>query len=102
MDCNLDLNMVTKAAIMKDPDSAAQKIGEAILEAAENADKYFAGSLELDITRFVTDRIGEAKAESFDRAVKKKIKSLADCPAPAPAPKRRGRPPKDDAARKEG
>jgi len=96
MDCNLDLNMVAKAAIMKDPDSVAKKIGEAILEAAENAGKYFAGSLELDITRFVTDRIGEAKDETFGRVVNKKIKSIADRLAPAPAPKRRGRPPKKE------
>lgn len=94
MDCNLDLDMVAKAALMKDNDSAAQKIGEAILEAAENAGKYFAGSLELDITRFVTERIGKAKDESFDSAVKRKIRTLADCPAPAP--KHRGRPPKKE------
>ena len=92
MDCNLDLDLVAKAALMKDNDSAAQKIGEAILEAAENAGKYFAGSLELDITRFVTERIGKAKDESFDSAVKRKIQSHAGCPAPAP--KRRGRKPK--------
>lgn len=96
MDCNLDLDMVANAAMMKNHDSAAQQIGEAILEAAENAGKYFAGSLELDITHFVTERIGEAKDESFDRALKKKIQSLADCPTPAPAPKRRGRPPKKE------
>lgn len=94
MDCNIDLDMVAKAALMKDHDSAAQKIGEAILEAAENAGKYFAGSLELDITRFVTVRIGEAKDEPFDRAVKKKIQTIADCSAPAP--KRRGRPPRKE------
>ena len=94
MDCNLDLDMVAKAALMKDHDSAAQKIGEAILEAAENAGKYFAGSLELDITRFVAERIGEAKDEPFDRAVKKKIQTIADCPAPAT--KRRGRPPRKE------
>ena len=92
MDCNIDLETVAKATVMKDHDSAAQKIGEAILEAAENAGKYFAGSLELDITRFVTERIGNAKDESFDSAVKRKIQTLADCPAPAP--KRRGRKPK--------
>ncbi len=94
MDCNIDLDLVAKAALMKDHDSAAQKIGEAILEAAENAGKYFAGSLELDVTRFVTERIGESKDESFYRVVKKKNQSLADCPAPAP--KRRGRPPKKE------
>ncbi len=94
MDCNLDLEKVANAALMKDHDSAAQKIGEAILEAAENAGKYFAGSLGLDITRFVTERIGEAKDESFDRAVKKKIMEYSDCPVPAP--KRRGRPPRKE------
>ena len=94
MDCNINLDMVAKAALMKDHDSAAQKIGEAILEAAENAGKYFAGSLELDITRFVAERIGEAKDGSFDSVVKKKIQLLADCPAPAP--KRRGRPPRKE------
>lgn len=92
MDCNIDLEKVANASLMKDNESAAQKIGEAILEAAENAGKYFAGSLELDITRFVTERIGKANDESFDSAVKRKIRTLADCPAPAP--KRRGRKPK--------
>lgn len=94
MDCNIDLEKVAKATVMKDGASAATCIGEAILEAAENAGRYFAGSLELDITRFVTERIGEAKEESFESAAKKKIQSLAD--SPAPAPKRRGRKPRKE------
>lgn len=61
MDCNLDLEKVAKATVMKDCVSAAICIGEAVMEAAENATRFFRGSMELDITEFVIERIELAK-----------------------------------------
>lgn len=92
MDANIDLEKVANATVMKDGDSVALAIGKAVIEATANATRFFTGSLGLDITSFVLSRIGEAKDESFEGLLKKKIQSLAYT-TPAPAPKRRGRPP---------
>lgn len=99
MDCNLDLEKVAKATVMKDGASAAICIGEAVMEAAENATRFFSGSMELDITAFVLERIKLAKKAGTTEtdALREKAKVVAGL-----APKRRGRPPKADAERKEG
>lgn len=95
MDCNIDLDKVAKATVMKDYDSAAQKIGEAVIEAAENASTFFRGSLGLDITDFVLERIELAKKSGPTEtdALREKAKVVAGL-----APKRRGRPPRKEGA----
>ena len=97
MDCNLDLEKVEKATVMKDDVSAAICIGEAVMEAAEKATRFFRGSMELDITEFVIERIELAKkaGPTETDALRDKAKVVAGL-----APKRRGRPPKKEA--KEG
>lgn len=99
MDCNIDLEKVAKATVMKDGVSTAICIGEAVIEAAENASRFFRGSLGLDITDFVLERIELAKkaGPTETDALREKAKVVAGL-----APKRRGRPPKADAERKEG
>lgn len=94
MDCNLDLEKVAKATVMKDGVSAAICIGEAVMEAAENATRFFRGSMELDITEFVIERIELAKkaGHSEIEIFRKKAAVVAGV-----APKRRGRPPKSAA-----
>lgn len=105
MDCNLDLEKVAEAiATMKTTD-ASTAIGCAVIDAAETASHMFRGSLGLDITGLVIERIGIAKAgdarmvredsatiskESLD-ALREKAKVVAGL-----APKRRGRPPKKE------
>lgn len=100
MDCNLDLEKVAKAiATMKTTD-ASTAIGCAVIDAAETASHMFRGSLGLDITGLVIERIGIAKANAESKvreALREKAKVVAGL-----APKRRGRPPKADAERKEG
>lgn len=98
MDCNIDLEKVANAALMKDNDSAAQKIGKAVIEAAENASRFFRGSLVLDITGFVLERIELArKAEPTEKElVRMKAAVVAGVATDSPAPKRRGRPPKKE------
>ena len=97
MDCNIDLDKVAKATVMKDDVSAAICIGEAVMEAAKNATRFFSGSLGLDITDFVLERIELAKkaGPTETDALRDKAKVVAGL-----APKRRGRPPKKEA--KEG
>ncbi len=98
MDCNLDLEKVAKATVMKDGVSAAKCIGEAILEAAEKATRFFRGSMELDITAFVLERIELAKkAEPTEKElVRRKAAVVAGVATDSPAPKRRGRPPRKE------
>ena len=111
MDCNLDLEKVAEAiATMKTTD-ASTAIGCAVIDAAETASHMFRGSLGLDITGLVIERIEIAKAgaarkvreesatvsKEFREALREKAKVIAGL-----APKRRGRPPKADAERKEG
>ena len=95
MDCNLDLEKVAKATVMKDGVSAAICIGEAVMEAAENATRFFSGSMELDITAFVLERIELAKKARPTETdeLREKAKVVAGL-----APKRRGRPPKKEGA----
>ena len=93
MDCNLDLEKVAKATVMKDGVSAAICIGEAVMEAAENATRFFRGSMELDITEFVIERIELAKkaGHSEIEIFRKKTEAVAGI-----VPKRRpGRPHKN-------
>lgn len=103
LDAKIDLEKLARACSMKDYDSAALAVGTAVLETADKALKYFRGSLELDFTDFVVERIGSAKDESFSHALKRKIATIASPKAPkeaeadvAPAiqPKKRGRKPK--------
>ena len=100
MDCNIDLEKVAKATVMKDGVSAAICIGEAVIEAAENASRFFRGSLGLDITDFVLERIELAKkAEPTEKElVRRKAAVVAGVAtdSPAQAPKRRGRPPRKE------
>lgn len=93
MDCNLDLEKVAKATVKKDDVSAAICIGEAVMEAAENATRFFSGSMELDITAFVLERIELAKkaGPTETDALREKAKVVAVL-----APKRSGRPPKKE------
>ena len=93
MDCNLDLEKVAEATVMKDGVSAAICIGEAVMEAAENATRFSRGSMELDITEFVIERIELAKkaGPTETDALREKAKVVAGL-----APKRRGRPPKKE------
>ena len=112
MDCNLDLEKVAEAiATMKTTD-ASTAIGCAVIDAAETASHMFRGSLGLDITGLVIERIEIAKAgaamkvrqesatvsKEFLEDIRKKAKVVAGLNTP----KRRGRPPKADAERKEG
>ena len=112
MDCNLDLEKVAEAiATMKTTD-ASTAIGCAVIDAAETASHMFRGSLGLDITGLVIERIGIAKARAaskvrqesatvnkeFREALREKAKVVAGLNTP----KRRRRPPKADAERKEG
>lgn len=89
MDCNLDLEKVAEATVMKDGVSAAAAIGSAVLECAEIASHLFKGSLGLDITDFVLANVAMArKAEPSDiEVVRRKAAAVAGV-----APKRRGRP----------
>lgn len=99
MDCNLDLEKVAKATVMKDGVSAAICIGEAVMEAAENATRFFRGSMELDITEFVIERIELAKKTEPTKKelVRRKAAVVAGVATDSPAPKRRrGRPHKKE------
>lgn len=100
MDCNLDLEKVAEAiATMKTTD-ASTAIGCAVIDAAETASHMFRGSLGLDITGLVIERIGIAKegtARKVREALREKAKVVAGL-----EPKRRGRPPKKTATEKEG
>lgn len=100
MDCNIDLDKVAKATVMKDGLSAAIRIGEAVIEAAENASKFFRGSLGMDITDFVLERIELAmEAEPTEKKlVRRKAAVVAGVAADSPAPRKRGRPPKKEGA----
>lgn len=102
LDAKIDLERIAKACCMKDYDAAALAVGTAVLETADTALKYFRGSLELDFTDFVVERIGNVKNESFHKALKKKLSTIESPKAPnndddegAPEikPKRRGRKP---------
>ena len=89
MDCNLDLEKVADAiATMKTTD-ASTAIGCAVIDAAETASHMFRGSLGLDITGLVIERIGIAKAGAA-RKVREKAKVAGL------VPKHRGRPPKKE------
>ena len=94
MDCNMDLEKVSKAiATMKTTD-ASTAIGCAVIDAAETASHMFRGSLGLDITGLVIERIGIAKAGAAMMGyepLRKKAKVAAGL-----APKRRGRPPRKE------
>ena len=105
MDCNLDLEKVAEAiATMKTTD-ASTAIGCAVIDAAETASLMFRGSLGLDITGLVIERIGIAKAgaarnvceesatvsKEFRKALREKAKVVEWL-----APKRRGRPPRKE------
>lgn len=94
MDCNLDLEKVAEAiATMKTTD-ASTAIGCAVIDAAETASHMFRGSLGLDITGLVIERIGIAKAGAARKvreALREKAKEVAGM-----APKRRGRPPRKE------
>lgn len=98
MDCNIDLEKVAKATVMKDGASAATCIGEAVIEAAENASRFFRGSLGLDITDFVLERIELArKAEPTEKElVRRKAEVVAGVATDSPEPKRRGRKPRKE------
>ena len=94
MDCNLDLEKVAEAiATMKTTD-ASTAIGCAVIDAAETASHMFRGSLGLDITGLVIERIELAKeaGHSEIEIFRKKAAVVAGV-----APKRRGRPPKSAA-----
>ena len=93
LDAKIDLDKVSKAATMKERASAALAVGEAVLEAADNACRFFRGSLELDITEFVAGRIETAKAENFADTLKQKLKARFSTAGDAPR-KKRGRPAK--------
>lgn len=105
MDCNLDLEKVAMAiATMKTTD-ASTAIGCAVIDAAETASHMFRGSLGLDITGLVIERIEIAKAGSarkvceesatvskeFREALREKANVVAGL-----APKRRVRPPRKE------
>jgi hypothetical protein len=117
MDCNLDLEKVAKATVMKDSFSAAAAIGTAVLETAEVAAHMFKGSLGLDITDFVIEKVNEAKTaeplkveivhtkaihEELKEALREKAKVVAGLKPTGDKPKRRGRPSKKLSAGKEG
>ena len=106
MDCNLDLEKVAEAiATMKTTD-ASTAIGCAVIDAAETASHMFRGSLGLDITGLVIERIEIAKAgaarkvrqesatvsKEFREALREKAKVVASLNTP----KRRGRPPRKE------
>ncbi len=66
LDAKIDLERIAKACRTKDHDSAAIAVGNAVLEAADNACKFFRGSLELDCTEFVlelVDTVDDAKKQ---------------------------------------
>lgn len=107
MDCNIDLEKVAEAiATMKTTD-ASTAIGCAVIDAAETASHMFRGSMGLDITGLVIERIEIAKAgaarkvldesatvsKEFREALREKAKVVAGL-----APKRCGRPPKKEGA----
>jgi hypothetical protein len=101
MDCNLDLEKVAEAiATMKTTD-ASTAIGCAVIDAAETASHMFRGSLGLDITGLVIERVGIAKAGAAMK-VREALREKANVVAGLNTPKRRGRPPKAGAASKEG
>ena len=98
MDCNIDLEKIASATVMKDGPHAAAAIGSAVLECAETAAHLFKGSLGLDITAFVIAKVEEAAKDvgkSEIDIIRKKGAVVAGV-----APKRRGRPQKKEA--KEG
>lgn len=95
MDCNLDLEKVAEAiATMKTTD-ASTAIGCAVIDAAETASHMFRGSLGLDITGLVIERIGIAKAGAASK-VREALREKANVVAGLNTPKRRGRPPKKE------
>lgn len=100
MDCNLDIDKVAKATVMKDGVSAAICIGEAVMEAAENATRLFSGSMGLDITAFVLERIELAKkaGPTEKELVRRKAAVVAGVAADSHEPRKRGRPPKKEGA----
>lgn len=79
MDCNLDLEKVAEAIATMKTTEASTAIGCAVIDAAETASHMFRGSIGLDITGLVIERIEIAKGGSARLA-----------------PKRRGRKPKKE------
>lgn len=93
MDCNLDLEKVAEAIATMKTTEASTAIGCAVIDAAETASHMFRGSLGLDITGLVIERIGIAKkaGPTEKDLLREKAKVVAGL-----APKRRGRPPKKE------
>lgn len=107
MDCNIDLEKVAEAIVTMKTTDASTAIGCAVIDAAETASHMFRGSMGLDITGLVIERIEIAKAgaarkvldesatvsKEFREALREKANVVAGL-----APKRRGRPPKKEGA----
>jgi hypothetical protein len=102
MDCNLDLEKVAEAISTMKTTDASTAIGCAVIDAAETASHMFRGSLGLDITGLVIERIGIAKAGAARKVrqesatVIEALREKAKVVAGLNTPKRRGRPPRKE------
>lgn len=104
MDITFNAEKMSSAFSGKSRESLAKAVGQAVIECVETGVKYFEGSLELDATKFVTDRIANVQDASFHEQLHQRmamhnepitVKQDLTPPFPPP-PKKRGRPKKEN------
>lgn len=96
MDMKFDTMRILNVVDGKDQEAAAAIIGKAVIESCTTAEKMFKGSLELDITDSLVERIDPAKPKNFHQLLRERMArhNNVEIPEEPKQPKRRGRPPK--------
>ena len=104
MDITFNAEKLNSAFSGKSRGPLENAIGRAVIECVETGTKYFEGSLELDVTKFITDRIANVQDASFHEQLHQRmamhnesitVKEDSNMPFTQPA-KKRGRPKKEN------
>lgn len=105
MDITFNAEKLNSAFSGKSRGPLENAIGRAVIECVETGTKYFEGSLELDVTKFITDRIANVHEASFHEQLHQRMamhnepitvkEDSEDLPFPPP-PRKRGRPKKGE------
>ena len=97
MDMKVDTTRILNVVDGKDPEAAAAIIGKAVIESITTAEKMFKGSLELDITDSLVERIDTTKPKNFHQLLRERMArhNSVKIPEEPKQPKRRGRPPQE-------
>ena len=104
MDITFNAEKLSSAFSGKSRSPLENAIGRAVIECVETGTKYFEGSLELDVTKFITDRIATVHDASFHEQLHQRmamhnepitVKQDLTPPFPPP-PRKRGRPKKEN------